>query len=373
MQSPAARDPSDRLELKRPQGRFERWLRRAWWLHSFFALGFGVFVMLFARKGLAYADKLLMILPISWLLLFIALRFIVGPANTSPDERVAKRGLRVVTNYIIKNLYQQMFFFLVPLYAASATWSMASRNFWLPPLLLACAVLSTLDVIFDHFIMGRRRLASVMYGICLFGVLNLMLPMVFGMTHLHALMIAAATTAPAIALLSFNVRDVFSAKGLGLTLAAAAGLTIAAWVGRAAIPPAPLALVEGAVGHGTPGSYEGLPGKKLYLREEQLDGLRCGTLASEPGGIHDDLVHVWRHNGELVSRVPVHPIDDDDPTTVLMRSVPDLVPPNAGGRWTCSLETADGQLVGVVPFTVIPTDQKIPKEKVEVPPDGGVR
>ncbi len=358
-------DPAE-AQPERPRGRLEGWLKRAWWLHSFFALGFGVFVMLFARKGLAYADKLLMVLPISWLLLFIALRFIVGPANTAPDERVAKRGLRVVTNYIIKNLYQQMFFFLVPLYAASATWSMSSRNFWLPPLLLVCAVLSTLDVVFDHFIMGRRRLASVMYGICLFGVLNLMLPMVLGLPHLHALLISAGATAPAIALLSFNVREVFSTKGLGLTLLATALLTTAAWVGRAAIPPAPLALVEGAVGHGTRSSYEGLPGKKLFIRQSQLDGLRCGTLVSEPGGVNDALVHVWRHRGDVVSRVVVHEVPDEDPTTVLLRSTPDQLPQRPAGHWTCSVETADGQLVGVIPFTVV-GDDNVPKEPAPPP------
>src|SRR3954470_18061430 len=47
------------------RGRVEHWLRRAWWLHSLGALGFGIFVMVFARKGLAHADKLLIVLPLS--------------------------------------------------------------------------------------------------------------------------------------------------------------------------------------------------------------------------------------------------------------------------------------------------------------------
>jgi hypothetical protein len=111
-----------------PAGRLQRLLRKAWWLHSAWALGFGVTVMLFARAGLAHADKVLMALCGSWLLMFVALRFVVGPANRKTDESVARRGFRVATNYVIKQFYQQMFFFLVPLYASSATWSLASFN-----------------------------------------------------------------------------------------------------------------------------------------------------------------------------------------------------------------------------------------------------
>lgn len=134
-----------------PPSLLRRLIRKAWWLHSGFALSFGVGVMLFARAGLAYADKVMIALLGSWLLMFIALRFIVGPANRRENEHVLRKGVRVATNYVIKQFYQQMFFFLTPLYASSATWSLASWNWWLAPLLLVCAVLSTLDLVFDHF------------------------------------------------------------------------------------------------------------------------------------------------------------------------------------------------------------------------------
>ncbi len=146
-----------------PPGRLKRILRKIWWLHSGVALSFGLGVMLFARAGLAHADKVLIALFASWLLLFVALRFIVGPANRREQEGFARKGIRVATNYIIKQFYQQMFFFLTPLYASSATWSFASWNWWLAPILLVCAVLSTMDLVFDHFVMERRWLASAMY------------------------------------------------------------------------------------------------------------------------------------------------------------------------------------------------------------------
>jgi len=181
-------------EAAPPPGKLKRVLRRLWWFHSFFALAFGIGVMLFARAGLAHADKVMMALFASWLVMFIALRFIVGPANRKEQEGIGRKGVRVVTNYVIKQFYQQMFFFLTPLYASSATWSLSSWNWWLAPVLLVCAVVSTMDLVFDNFIMERRFLASAMYGLAMFGVLNVMLPLVAGFTHLNGLIIAAAAS-----------------------------------------------------------------------------------------------------------------------------------------------------------------------------------
>jgi hypothetical protein len=230
-------------------------VKKIWWLHSGFALTFGVGVMLFARHGLAYADKLLLVLSLSWLLMFVALRFIVGPTNRAPDEKLLRKGLRLGTNYVIKQLYQQMFFFLVPLYASSATWSLASANWWLAPLLLVCAVLSTMDLVFDNVIMERRWLAATMYGLAMFGLLNVALPLVFGFDHAVGLLLAALATPPSVALLSFSVRSVLAWQGLVATIGATFGLVVVVMQWPAVIPPAPLAMTESTVGSGTRGSY----------------------------------------------------------------------------------------------------------------------
>src|SRR5690349_24049482 len=136
-----------------PPSKLRRIIKSIWWFHSFFALSFGLGAMLFARRGLAYADKVLLVLMLSWLLMFVALRFIVGPANRSETENVIKKGIRLSANYIIKQLYQQMLFFQVPLYASSETWSLSSFNWWITPILLVCGVVSTLDLVFDNVIM----------------------------------------------------------------------------------------------------------------------------------------------------------------------------------------------------------------------------
>lgn len=337
-----------------PPGKLKRILRQLWWFHSFFALAFGVGVMLFARAGLAHADKVMMALFVSWLLMFIALRFIVGPANRKEQEGFARKGVRVATNYVIKQFYQQMFFFLTPLYASSATWSLSSWNWWIAPILLACAVVSTMDLVFDNFIMERRWLASSMYGLAMFGVLNVLLPLVAGLDHLTGLVIAAAATPTSVALLSFSVRQVLSPQGVLITLGASGALLGAVWYGRAFVPPAPLAMPETAMGHGTVGSYECMPGSKHQIRANQLDGLRCGSLLREPGGLKEGVVHVWSHRGKELVRLTPEPLACDGEGTVFRSFFPEpLVPTDPTGAWTCTTLTIGGQLVGTRKLEVL--------------------
>lgn len=336
------------------------------------ALSFGVGVMLFARHGLAYADKILMVLCLSWLLMFGALRFIVGPANRAADEKLIKKGVRLGTNYIIKQLYQQMFFFLVPLYGASATWSLSSWNWWMAPVLLVCAVVSTMDLVFDNVIMERRWLASMMYGLAMFGVLNVVLPLVFGVTHADGLLVAGVATPPAVALLTFSVRAVLSVRGVVATVAATGALFAAVTYGRRAIPPAPLAMPETAVGHGTRGSYECLPPSKHVVRSTQLDGLRCGSLLVEPGGLKEDVVHVWRHRNLAVRVVPVRMECDGEGVVFVSELPPERLPPDPRGAWSCVTETEGGQLVGSRRFTIVGADGTQREIPTAAPSDAGV-
>lgn len=357
---PVGYDHGDAGAVRPRPGRWQRLMQKAWWLHSFGALAFGAGVMMFARKGLDHADKVLTVLAVSWLLVFLAFRFIVGAANTSPDEKRTRKGLRLVTNYVIKQLYQQMFFFLVPLYASSATWSLTSPNWWLVPILLICAVLSTMDLVFDNFIMEHRIIASSMYGLCVFGVLNLNLPLVFGFQHFDALLVAAGATAPTVALLTFRMKAVLRPRGVLLTFSVTVGLVVAAYFGRVAIPPAPMAMAHGGIGHGTPGRYECVPGPLDQMRRDQLEELRCVTHISEPGGLNDEIVHVWRQGRREVARVTPEVMPDCGGQ--VMRSVlgQARVPADPTGKWSCTVETAEGQLVGRVGWKVVDPPAPVP-------------
>ena len=353
--------------------RLRRIMRRLWWFHSFFALSFGAGVMLFARAGLAHADKIMIALFASWLVMFVALRFIVGPANRRDQETIARRGVRVATNYVIKQFYQQMFFFLTPLYASSATWSLASWNWWLAPLLLVCAVVSTMDLVFDNFVMERRLLASAMYGLAMFGVLNVMLPLVAGLDHRTSLVVAAAATPTSVALLSFSVRQVISPSGALLVVVVTAVLLGAVWYGRALVPPAPLAMLETAVGHGTIGSYECLPGSKHQIRSDQTDGLRCGSMLREPGGLKEDVIQIWSRRGHELARLTPERMRCHDGDSIVVRSFFPLtdLPADPVGRWACTTMTVGGQLVGVRKFEIVTPDGKSAEDLAPITGDSG--
>jgi hypothetical protein len=206
------------------------------------------------------------------------------PGQPRADEKLIKKGVRLGTNYIIKQLYQQMFFFLVPLYGASATWSLSSWNWWMAPVLLVCAVVSTMDLVFDNVIMERRWLASAMYGLAMFGVLNVVLPLVFGVTHADGLSGRRRGDAA-----GGRAADLLGARGAlrarrGGHRRRPARCSRRSPTAGARFPPAPLAMPETAVGHGTRGSYECLPPSKHVVRSTGSTGCAAARCWSSPVG-----------------------------------------------------------------------------------------
>jgi hypothetical protein len=179
-----------------------------------------------------------------------------------------------------------------------------------------------------------------------------------------------------VALLSFSVRQVLSPQGAILTLAMTGVMLAAVWYGRVLIPPAPLAMTETAVGHGSVGTYECLPGSKHQIRAAQLDGLRCGSLLREPGGVKEQVVHVWTHRGQELVRVEPKQLNCDGDRDVYRSEFPqDKLPKDPTGKWSCATYTLGGQLVGVRKFEVLTAEGKSVEESTPttVPGDAGVR
>lgn len=328
--------------------------RTLWWAHSIYALALGVGVVFFARRGVEHARWLGASAAVAWLLALVLFR-VFGSGRQ--QERLGRAGPAVVVpfyaiTYALKNLYQGMLFFALPFAWESST--LLSKNGWFVAAIGACAVLSTLDIVFDRVVFRHRSLAALLHAVALFSCALLAIPAFFPDAHaLTALLLAAGVMVVGFSSLHLRWDKAGARWALGLPPATAL-VVLLAYVARAAIPPVPAHLAHGAVG--TIEGDEGRLGVEASLvRTSALRDLVCVTEVGTPPG--DRLAHVWRHDGLVVYRAaePLARAHRGTGTVSVRSSLASTsLPATPIGPWTVDVETEDGQLVGRVGFAVEP-------------------
>lgn len=330
--------------------------RKLWWLHSVYALGLGVSVVVFAQKGFDHARWLAVSIGAAWMLVILFFRINGSgkeqkPATGSTTKQ--KVGFFAMT-YALKNLYQGMLFFLLPFYWKSTTfWT---ENSWFVVLLGICAFLSTMDIVFDRVVFKFRALASVFHAVAIFGCLNLVVPALFPDTRtLTSLLVAVGISVVGFWTIHFSLTMLKDRRWLA-AIAATLGLALTGvYYARSAIPPVPMYVSKGAVGPMV------LKDGRLAmvvreLHPSAIDKLIAITDVVVPGGKGDRLLHVWRHNGHEVHRATETTSKVEAPAgTVRLRSglTGRDLPQRLVGDWSVDVETQDGQLVGRATFLVV--------------------
>jgi hypothetical protein len=325
--------------------------RKLWWIHSAYALVLGSGVVAIAAKGFESARLLGASLICVWALLLIFFRLFADGVDGAGTKR-EKVGFYVIT-YAIKNLYQGMLFFLLPFYWKSTT--LASANAWFVVALAIVAVLSTLDMVFDRFVMRHRWLASIFHGLILFGALNLFVPAVFPLTaNVTSLVVSAAVATIGLLSLHLRVRELKS-KLVWLQLGALViVLPVLAYLARRLIPPVPMYLAHAAVG-----PIE-LPDGRLQMEvttvhTSALPNLVAVTDIGVPAGPGSQFRHIWKRDGEPVrAGVNIGAQAAGRGVLRLRSRLVNVVDGQAlAGGWTVDVETTDGQIVGHARFTVV--------------------
>jgi hypothetical protein len=351
---PSAPPPAMRLST-RARRLLREHGRKLWWLHSAYALALGAGVVAFAQRGFDHARWLAVSLGAAWLLVVVLFRlFEMGGQARGLDATDAKTRVRFyVMTYALKNLYQGMLFFLLPFYWKSTT--LDAANGWFVILLGACAIVSTLDILFDRVLMRFRWMASTFHAITLFGCLNLVIPALLPETRtLWSLLAAAGFAVVSFWTIHVTKRQLKKKVTLGLfalTLAAGVG---GVYVARAGIPPVPMYVSSAAVGP------KQLPDGRLAMEVKTLhpsviQELIAVTDVVVPGGRGDRLRHVWRQDGREVHRSTEETSRIEGPKGVvrLRSSLTDKdLPDDLVGPWRVDVETEDGQLVGRAEFQV---------------------
>jgi hypothetical protein len=251
--------------------------------------------------------------------------------------------LQLLVNFFNKNLYQQMLFFVLPIYYASAT--LGSRNTAFVALVALSALLSTVDVIYDRHLSAKRHLTAAFFAFNLFALVNVMLPILWSVSNTLTTRIGTVLAFVGFLTLGYPTSQ---SQPLRIGMVAAIGLLILVLVeaGRPLIPPAPLRL--SSVEFGRDFEKTSLQIVTPLTRVEPGSSLRVYglTAVKAPLGLKERLQHRWHENGELVCASPFYEIvgGREEGFRLWTSCVLPSVPPNTTFR--LDLETEGGQLIG---------------------------
>jgi len=182
-----------REEGRGVRGRFGRFWQRHrslfWALHSVWALATGVAVIFLARERYGFVPWVVLFLALTWAsTLFFARRAAVGAAGRGAAPATPGFGVGF-TSYVTRSLFQETLFFLLPFYAYSTV--LRSPNVVFLLLLSGLALFSCIDLVFDRWMRTKPLFVMLFFASVAFAALNLLLPLLFGMSPTWGTRLAA--------------------------------------------------------------------------------------------------------------------------------------------------------------------------------------
>ena len=318
---------------------FQRHKDKLWWLHSGYALLLGIGIMWLGARNYTFLRVTVFHIGFIW----ISSLYLPQLLNQSwLSVRWAER-LRLIVNFFNKNLYQQVLFFVLPIYYGSAT--VSSWNFIFVVLLAISALLSTLDVVYDRHLSTRRSLTAPFFAFNLFALINVMLPVLLSIGNNWA-------SRASVVLAAFGFSTIFQpfsqAKRRQYPFALCAALLFVALVelARPYIPPAPLHLVAARFGSEYQAESKSVTPILTEVEPGQARQLNVLTPIKAPLGLKESVQHRWHKNGKLVWAAPFIQVTGGREQGFRLRTqyLFDVIEPGAVVR--VDVVTEGGQLIG---------------------------
>ncbi len=314
---------------------------RLWWLHSAWALAFGIGVMWLGSHNVAYLRIALLHVTFIWLT-SMALPYIVR-SGTLP--KVWQRRALLVINYLNKNFYQQLLFFILPVYWVSTT--LDSPNVLFLLLIGVAALLSTMDLVYDRHVAMQRVLTALFFAVSVFAGAAAALPILWQVESVTALWLAAVIAGVGATTLVISEKRIDWQRSWFAGGVIVLALFVLVEYGRPYIPPAPLRLAS--VTFGT--QVETANGPRIGQAVTSTPRDRRGqvyvlTAIHAPSGLHDRIRHVWYHGDDAVGQTRFHEVDFGRAEGYRLWSPLSLSSSLAGQALRVDVETEGGQLVG---------------------------
>jgi hypothetical protein len=311
-----------------------------WWLHSVWALAFGIGVMWIGARNFTYLRVAVVHVGFIWATSFL-LPWVMRTHRLSP---VWRPRVQLAVNYFNKNFYQQVLFFILPIYALSTTPDSGNVVFLL--VLATCAILSTLDLIYDRHLAVRPLWTAGFFGCTVFASVTAALPILWRVPPVAALWAAAAAAGLGVTTLLIGERRIewqrtWFAGGLLLL-----GLALLVEYGRPFIPPAPLRLSSAVFGTDIDRATLRMPAELETLPADHRGAVYVLTAIYAPLGLRDRVRHVWHVDGAQVWTSRWYEVNGGrEEGYRLWTARSDLAVP-AGARLHVDVETEGGQLIG---------------------------
>lgn len=309
-----------------------------------FLSGAGSFLLVDRQEGMASAIAALMLA--SWVLLLLErpLRAIVG-------RWIGTEVPAPVVHFTTQLVHQESFFFVLPFFLITTTWTSTQALFTLA--IAAAAVVSIWDPVYHGRLTRRRWLYLAYHATAIFVTLLTALPIIFHLSTPQTYAIATVLTV-VFALPSLTqgitVRGIAGVAGLvALTLA----LGASAWFGRAIVPPATFWLTDMAVTNDMDEDMRRANGSKDALCPDEFDDGRVYAFSAvrAPRGLNESVHHEWNHDGHLHDRVDVEVFGGREEGYRIW-TYKENFPSDPNGQWRVRVRTESGQLIGQIDFEI---------------------
>jgi hypothetical protein len=309
-----------------------------WWVHSAYVLALGAGIMWLGARNYAWLRYSAFYLIAIWAL-SLFLSNVVQPRAGAWWQRA-----RFLVNYVNKNLYQQLLFFILPVYAASTTWS--SRNVVFVAVLSVSAVLSTLDVVYDRVLSARRVLAAWFFAFNAFAVVAVALPVTFGTSAHQSARAGALAAVMGFATLAWRLWRLGQPLAWAGVVAGSLVVFLAAEFARPLVPPAPLRLTSTVFGSELDRSTLRITRPLASLPAGGRGRVYAVTALRAPLGLSDRVELRWYRDSILASASAVHAVSGGRREGFRLWSAVDLGRSAGVKVLRLDVVTEGGQLVG---------------------------
>lgn len=323
------------------------WQRLPAWLHRYryglaavsFGAGLASFLLVERQEPLAQWLSALLIL--GWIAI-LAEEAAARVFNLSP----------VVLRLGVQAIQQETFFFALPFFIHTTTWSTGQAVFTGAVCLAALGALW--DPLYYKVIATRAWLYFAFHAFAVFAGTLVVAPMLLHLTTAQTLQLAAASIAVLAVPSLLHLIDRGRVGHWFLLVAGAAALGGLAYLLRPWVPPATLWVHEAVITESVDAALRA-PGVELHSVSPahlHRHGLYAYAAIRAPRGLREHVHHRWLHEGREVDRIALT-IEGGRAEGYRAWSYKRGFPADPRGRWEVQVFTDGGQRIGQFGFDVV--------------------